>query len=478
MKFNSEVFNKEKSFTILLYGLLLILCIAPFLMATSFHDSQRLITTLAITSILSIRLFTSSSFSKESLLFIFILMAWGGYSSSQSAIPKWSLIEVSLFISIALTSLFIFERPSIWLLTKLTLIFAVIQSFYILVDYFNYILTFIVNDKLNVWEIIDGFSNIRFYAQFLSWTIPFLIGYLAIQKNDQYRSFITTIVILSWTLVLISGTRAFILGMIFSLLSVFLVIPNTWKHYTIWTLMTGLAGVIGYIIFVFILPSIFGLNNSDALNSTIDRDFSNSSGRIQIWIDTLQIAMSHPYTGIGPMMTAMDGVLDHVSHPHNFLLQLMAEWGIPFAFLFTGLAVYLSYKWQKLVSKNPTEREPLALPITAAASSAFAAGLVDGLMVMPVSLFYMSIIIGFGTALWREWTPHEKRFESPVWLTTLLLVPVLFLASITTYQWFEKTNNSIYSSAFAPRFWLNGKISQNSTLFHPTQTERHNVVFK
>ncbi|QTR46078.1 O-antigen ligase family protein [Thiothrix litoralis] len=478
MKINSiDIDNNKKS--IALFFLLLITSLAPFSMATSFHDSQRLIATLVITIILIIRLVADTIFSKETLRFIFTILAWGAYVSTQSLAYEWSLVEVSLFFSVSLTILVIFKTPSLWLLTKLALIFTAIQLVYIVADYINYALTLAISEKLNVWEIIDGFSNIRFYAQFLSWTLPFLIGFVSTQEKPNFQKFITAIIILSWTLALVSGTRAFILGMTFSLLSVFIITPNLWRRYATWTLLTGLAGIIGYIMLVLILPNVFGLDNNAALNSTIDRDFTNSSGRIRIWIDTLNVAMSHPYTGIGPMMTAMEGILGKVAHPHNFLLQLMAEWGIPFTVGFMALTIYLSLKWRKLISENPAEREILALPVTAAISSAIAAGLVDGVMVMPVSLLYMTIIFGFGAALWRAWTPQVQRFRLPIELSSLLLIPVLSLAIITTIQWINiAQSNQGLSSAFTPRFWLNGKISQDNEFLNPTQTKRHNVVLR
>lgn len=478
MKIDAAIINNNKK-PLALFLLLLITSIAPFSMSTSFHDSQRLITILVITSILMVRLITNTILSKEVLLFIFTLLAWGLYSSSQSLAYEWSLIEVSLFLSIALTVLVIFQNPSFWLLTKLALIFAAIQSTYILTDYMNYILTLAISKKLDVREIIDGFSNIRYYSQFLSWTLPFLIGFIAIQKENKHQAFILTIVILSWILALMTGTRAFILGMAFSLLSVFFIAPSLWKRYATWTLLTGLTGAMGYIMLVLILPNIFGLDNSAALNSTINRDFTTSSGRVQIWIDTLNVVMTHPYAGIGPMMTAMEGILDKVAHPHNFLLQLMAEWGIPFTFGFMILSMYLSLKWRKLISEKPIEREPLALPVTAAISSAIGAGLVTGVMVMPVSMLYMTIILGFGAALWRTWTPQVQRFRPPIGLSSLLLIPVLSLAIITTIQWINiAKSNQEHSSAFTSRFWENGKISQDNEFLNPTQTKRHNVVLR
>ena len=464
--------QQEKYLFVLLAAFLLAITILPFSMPTTFHDSQRFISILATTALLGIRFLTMAAWSKTDIIAVLTLVVYGSITSALSIAPEWSFVEVSLFLMIILSVVFTFTNPDISLLTKLTLLFASTQSIYICRDLLNYIFSITSNNKLDVWDVIDGFSNIRFYAQFLSWTTPFLLGYITIKTDNKFRKAIITICILSWMLVLVSGTRAFILGITFSLLSTFWITPGIWKRYATWTILTGLAGAIGYLILIFILPGILGVDNSAALNSTVDRDFSNSSGRVKIWIDTLNIALSHPYTGIGPMMTAMDGVLDRVAHPHNFLLQLMAEWGIPFATAFMILAIYLAFRWKKLIAENAAERESLALPVTAAISSATAAGLVDGLMVMPVSLLYMSVILGFGAALWRTWTPDIKRFKAPVWFTVLLFTPVLSLAVFTTYQWIKIAKSDvIYSSA--PRFWEDGKIKLIDNKFTMLTMQTH-----
>lgn len=408
---------------------------------------------------------------------MFGLIVWGWVVSLLSLVPAWSFIELFLFLNIALTVFFAFESPTVTLLRKMSLVFASAQLVYIVRDMLNYVFIMVSGDKLDVWGIVDGFSNIRFYAQFLSWTLPFLIGFIAVNSGEKYRKIFIGVAVLSWMLVLVSGTRAFILGILFSLVSVLWIMPILWKRYATWVFLTGVGGAIGYIALIFVLPAIFGIDNSSALNSTVDRNFGSSSGRVQIWIDTLNVALANPYTGIGPMMTAVDGVLQTVAHPHNFPLQLMAEWGIPFAVVFISFVIYITFKWKSLIHENPVQRGEMALPVTAAVSSAAAAGLVDGLMVMPVSLLYMSVILGFGAALWRTWMPQVSHWFLPFYVKAVLLIPVWILAVVTVIQW----GNIVASdqiTGFSPRFWQNGKIKMGQSLFSADQTEHINVVFK
>ncbi|OQX11068.1 MAG: hypothetical protein BWK73_18640 [Thiothrix lacustris] len=454
----SIVIDKHTS----LVGLSLIgLSVLPFFMTNAFHDSQRLITVIAMAFIVIYQLKNPIKQSLTTIWLLSLFLVFGSIITLNSMSAEWSSLEFILFSTLAAAILLNKNTIHENTIRHWVVIFSITQAIYILRGLLNYIFIILHNDPLDVWNIIDGFSNIRFYAQFLSWTLPFIIAYLCFNKSEKYRSWIIAIAVSSWIMVLMSGTRAFMVGMAFSLLATLWFTPRLWRSYTKWTLLTGIWGLIGYILLIFIIPSLVGIDNNAALNSTINRDFSNSSGRVQIWLDTIHIILNNPYMGIGPMMTAMEGSLDKVAHPHNFPLQLAAEWGIPFAIAFGIVMAYLGTTWRKLIARNPELHEPLALPITAAVSSAIAASMVDGLMVMPVSLFYMAIILGLATALWRDWTPNTYRITIPLGLTSVFLLSALSLAAITTYQWQALSEKDTSSYRLEPRFWADGKIRTN-----------------
>lgn len=442
--------------TILIAISLTILAIIPFFTSASFHDSQRLISTVIITLLASYSILTHESWSKKELLGLLVFLLIGFLTVLNSLNLFWSIIEFSLFLGFLLFSLCFSKKIDITEVKHLVLIFSLIQAFYILRAMLNYTFIIITNSKLDVWEVIDGFDNIRFYAQFISWTLPFIIGYLSLKIRSNYNYLLLIIATLSFSLVFLTGTRAFILGIFFSLISVFIITPHLGWGYLKYILMTGSMGLITYLFMVFLIPNFFGIDSQLALGSTINRDLTNSSGRVEIWTDAITVAFNNPWLGIGPMMTAADGVLNIVAHPHNFIIQLMAEWGIPCTLLVITLMTYLVFKWKKLIAQNPSDREPLALPVTAAFSSAAAVSLVDGVMVMPVSMMYMAIIASVGISLIRTWTPQVNRFKISRFTSFALLIPIFLLLAITSYQWVTldfKTNPS-----GAPRFWSHGKL--------------------
>ncbi|KOR33297.1 hypothetical protein TI05_01910 [Achromatium sp. WMS3] len=463
--------TKEEYIIALLYLMLLISSILPKLLPmVYYHDSQRLVVNLIFLVILSIRFVSGVIISKGSVSLLLIVLIWGSITSLQSLNPLWSIIEVCLFLSIAITVIFIFPLSNVWLLSQLALIFASIQLVYATINYFNYVLIYINNVPFDPWLVIDGFSNIRFYSQFLTWTIPFLTGYIAVSKNSNYRLIVFSSIILSWILVLMSGTRAFVFGIVSSIIAVSWFLPNIWKSYLKWTFITGTIGTIGSIILIWLAPSPI---------ATFDDHLFRVSDRITLWSETISVIIDRPYVGIGPMLTAMEGILTRFAHPHNFILQLMAEWGVPFAIFFIIFLGYAAFRWKYVIAENPTERESLALPITASVSAAIAVGLVSGIIVMPISLLYMTLVLGFGMALWRTWTPQIQRSVAPLWLAILLLTPVVLLSSVTTMHWCTKILHAPKERrcAKSPRFWIYGKISQDEkNPFYPSFSNDYGAV--
>lgn len=431
-------------------------------MSSSYHDSQRLIMVFAL-SIISIYSLTKIKKQPKILTIVFcFLFIWGGIITLNSLFIEWSVIELFLFTILAITIMTTNYDDNHLTIRFLALTFALAQALYIIRNFLNYSFIIVNQDKLDVWNVIDGFSNIRFYAQFLSWTLPFILAYAYIDTKEKYRKLLLSIVIASWILALMSGTRAFILGILFSIIAVAWFTPRLWISYTKGVLFTGLFGLLGYSLLIYLLPALIGLDNSAALDSTTNRDFMNSSGRIVIWQDTLTIIINHPLMGIGPMMTAMEGVLDKVAHPHNFPLQLTAEWGIPFATVIFLSLFYASFQWRNAIKKSPEHRESLALPITAATSSAMSASLVDGIIVMPISLLYMAVIVGIGFSLWRQWSLSNDWVKIPKTAAYFLIIIPLSLSLITIMQWQKLSNDHSLSNRLEPRFWVDGKIRNNN----------------
>jgi putative inorganic carbon (hco3(-)) transporter len=450
---------------------LLMLAVWPYAQISEPHDAQRLMSSVLIGLALPVCLW----FSKLSFRLLMVLCGvylWGLLAVWLSPMPFWSSLEFAMLFSVVLLSISLMPKVEVTLLKQLAVIFVIVQAFYLTHNLTYYTAVILSGSTMIPFDLATGFSNIRFYAQFLIWTVPFVVGILAVYPKLTYRNAIVAVLMFGWAYQFLTGTRAFLLAMAITVLAVWLFTKaekSLWKQYTKWLLISAIGGFILYLLMLFVIPSLFGVNVNMTLSISTKRDMFNSSGRVYLWQEALRLMCAHPWLGAGPMMTAMLVDVKTAAHPHNFVFQLLAEWGIPFTTALLFLMTFGIIRWKKLIDSHIIERAPLALPIVASLSAGIAAGLVDGLIVMPVSLVYMTFIIGLLAGLWRAWTPTDPRISFPKWLIPLFSAPAIYVAIYCLSMWPERNiadeaMKPIIGHGYQikldknPRFWVDGHI--------------------
>jgi putative inorganic carbon (hco3(-)) transporter len=472
MKTKMNIQYEKYKHLIVSFGSLVLLSIWPYAyLAAEPHDGQRLISSILI----ALALLSSLWFTKLSLKLlrtVVVVFLWCILSVWVSPMSFWSLLEFAMLFSVGLLSISLFQKVDEALIKKLAVIFVFIQAFYISQNLTYYIAIMLSSDIMVPYTLATGFSNMRFYAQFLIWTVPFVLGVLAIYPKLAYRNVILIVLMFGWTYQYLTGTRAFMLAMAVTVPAVWLFTTTykmLWKQYLKWLLITAAGGFILYALMLFVIPSLCGVNVELALDYSARRNMLDSRGRVYLWQEAWRLMSEHPWLGAGPMMTAMLVDLKTSAHPHNFVLQLLAEWGIPFTCTLIFLLTFGIIRWKKLIEINSIKRIPMALPIVASLSAGVAAGMVDGLIVMPVSLVYMTIIIGLLAGLWRTWTPADARISFPKWLIPIFAAPAVYVAIYTINMWPERNVASelrkpIVGNSYHivqdenPRFWVTGHI--------------------
>lgn len=462
------LFNRYWVSCAILIGLLFF-SIWPFDEFAEFHDSQRMISTVLVAVALSVSL-CIVQLSARTIWIIAAAYLWGLTAVYVSPIPLWSMLEFGLLFPVALLGITLIQKLNTRHIKHLFYIFVIIQSFYATHNLTDYFVVITTGAKLEPYSLANGFSNTRFYGQFLTWTMPFTIGALAANKQYSYRKAIAFLLIVEWGLEFLTLNRSFLVAMAATLPAVWWVAKEYWRRYAMWLLLTAAGGLGLYILMLHVIPTLLGIDVSYAVKFSSGRDMLDSSGRVQLWSDAMHLMMNHPWMGAGPMMTALDSVSKISAHPHNFVLQLLAEWGIPFTLILAAGGIFGMIKWTALVRSSSIDRTPLALPIAASLSAGVVAGLFDGLIVMPVSLVYMTLVLSACAGLWRTFTPQEQRRRIPRWAIPVFLAPAIFVAVFSTINWPHWTSTtpaplpmseSRYQllNKLNPRFWLTGHIS-------------------
>jgi putative inorganic carbon (hco3(-)) transporter len=172
-----KVVGKHKAL-ISVFVALIVLSILPYFQIAELHDSQRVISSLMFPLGLILSLWFTA-LSMKLLWGITGVFLWGMLAVWISPMPSWSSLEFSMLFSVAVLSVSLFQKVDAALIKQFAMILALIQAFYISQNLMYYIVIMMTSKILISESLATGFSNIRFYAQFLIWTVPFVLGVLA-----------------------------------------------------------------------------------------------------------------------------------------------------------------------------------------------------------------------------------------------------------------------------------------------------------
>lgn len=450
--------NKKKAAIKYIYYLAVFaaLLISPtlLLLDKTWHDQQRIIQIiLSILSCITIATLRPSQIaSKTTKLTILFIVGWGIISSFLARSPKDGLAEVSL--ALACLSIFIASRATFRtrreksLAIKLITITCAIK----IVQFVScYTSSIILHIPLDPATLIDGFSNPRFFGQFQTLSLP-ILTYFAIKDGASKNIRLMAFLFLTswWTISIFNGTRGTWLAMI----ACICIAPLTsyagkrWSKYQLGSLAIAIPA---YLLFFKLIPATFELSTPEPRLTT------SLSLRDELWLQAIKIALENPLFGIGPMHLAslQNGI---AAHPHQAILQIGAEWGLPPLLAATGLAYNFFRKANLLIKK---ESSPEYLCLYMALIGASVQSLIDGVIVMPYSQMLISFLASLISSQ-KEIEPSKTGTLDAILLITIsasvLLLADKVLMDYNELNWYDTSSNYIGSGNLKPRFWNQGLI--------------------
>ncbi|NKI71930.1 hypothetical protein GN109_21125 [Collimonas pratensis] len=172
------------------------------------------------------------------------------------------------------------------------------------------------------------------------------MGLLICRSNDDKKNIFPWVVTsIWWALLFVSAGRGTFVGLLAGIsVSLFCLRRDAlpWCLVMLWSALIGL-GI--YLLFYVLLPLALGLQPFGFLFSVVGRTIENpDSSRWPLWVRAWEIVMAHPWLEAGPLHFAHFGRdLQIGAHPHNWVLQIACEWGIP-ALLCLMSAIALGFK--------------------------------------------------------------------------------------------------------------------------------------
>jgi len=439
------------------------------IIVTSPHDNQRLLELLLIALILLHHIVFKRNVSylapNQSIRYtLYLLIALAIASSYLAKSPRHALVEISLFAGLFYLVSFIahlYHENSTLLTKRLT--YALWASILLcMVSFYVGYITATTYKTPVIWPApINGFSNIRSFNQYQLWTLGLItLPLLAFDfKSARTRNWLHTSLILWWVLLFYSASRGALLAWGLGILITALAYRKlAWPFIRLqFTYITA-----GFLIHQILFQLIPYLRGSAVVTGTVMRD--STGDRLELWSHCLNLIQNHPFFGVGPMHFAWNS--NTSAHPHNSVLQIMAEWGLPAALLILALAGYGLICWLRkfnidnLLSKSKLDCN-LAIVLFFTVITSFAYSLVDGVIVMPISQVLMFTIIGLMIGYYGKDNITELKRKSifmPIFAgITLVALIWSTLPEILQSASGDAKRFSMGYTAAGPRFWLEVK---------------------
>lgn len=412
-----------------------------------------------------------SRFSKLALALAVTL----GLSSAAVAIAsRWAFLEVALTVltiafSIGMASMVraIGQEATRWLTAGAVAVAVAYAS----VVFARIAPTVLGGETLFVSHLFEGFSNLRFFGQVQSMLIPVLAASVLLAARPAYLRLAIGALVVWWFFVFLASTRGTWLALAVGAAAL-LIVPAHGRRLFALNAVSAVAGAAVYAGFVFAMQVIGNVaepivRSASSLGSTHDRLF--------IWKRALDMAWDYPWLGVGPMHFAFERN-PYGAHPHNFLLQWLAEWGIPATLCFVVVIFAAMRGWARFARSyaGGRERGTVIAALTASVAGAMTQALVDGVFVMPYSQVLLATLCGWMLAIYQDHRGDPVPAAAPS-RATGVVVGVCALASVATMAyaiypelqgliaWEEATVEARTDDGFSyyfPRFWLQGWIDR------------------
>ena len=169
------------------------------------------------------------------------------------------------------------------------------------------------------------------------------------------------------------------------------------------------------------LPLLTGHSTGilQSVNDYLAASHVSVSSRFYLWQQAWKMIVSHLALGVGPLHYAYypNGI---GAHPHNSLLMIASEWGVPVALFILFLAVWGFYSWCRYVQRTPS---PVHMALTVSLSATLLYSLVSGVIVMPLSQLMLGLLIGWtiGHYFFGQAPNKIPLFQQLIYLSILFL---------------------------------------------------------
>lgn len=426
------------------------------------HNQQRLYQLTLLCAFAGAAVFLLASILRRSaFILLYTVLGFGLLSTFFAEFPVWAFKEWARYVGLFILAMVIAcSARQVWFLKTLLYLLAAtafLNAFQFLTYYLMAFATGILMFDADL--LFNGFSNPRFLNQFQILFMP-ILAYLAFhhwQAAHRYSKLLASIIFITllvqWCIAFSLGGRGLWLGLAVSHAALIVFFPRFWRLLTV----QAAAGLLGFILFYLmftVVPEWLG-------QTSVIRDSMRFglSKREVIWQLAWDMFIANPWLGVGPMHFSA-GVNSVAAHPHQVVLQWLAEWGI-----FATLAAIFIAVWGMLHGLRFVRSEkgqPLDAALWMSILGALALAQVDGVFVMPYTETWLAILIGLAMARWSRPSTAASRWQTYslriLAIAVILILGNVLINEVPTLAQDSEAHMEKHGTGYTPRFWMQGWI--------------------
>ena len=405
------------------FAALFALALCTNFMLVAGHDHQRLVEIAAVLLGAGLVLCASKTYlaelspgvSGKALSLFFVLGLCGAVSGFS---PRLAAFEVgNLFLLYLLATMLAAEirRHGRQALDATLQYLAIGCALYVFLFIIAYVGGLSLGNQLAVDDFTTNFSNIRFFNHTQTSTLPLLILLCCLTPRTSKLRWLWLAVTTYWWLALYAtSARGTLMGMAAGCAVVALVGRQRAVPYLRVIGLTVIAAAAAYYVLLVAVPPMFGIGGMNAFSDTLNRTAADpTSARTYLWQRALSLIVQHPWLGAGPMHFAHHAGDMHLgAHPHDWLMQIGAEWGLPALLcliIAIGLGLRALVRTGLRVPANDTDNQTIFAALLVGAVEILVDGLVSGIFVMPQSQLGVALFLGCALGWQRHLTPAAPQ---------------------------------------------------------------------
>ena len=396
-----------------------------------------------------------------------IVVILSGLSCLHSMYPLRALADFSLLFSliIALFPLsYIFSKNE-KIREQLIIIMALSHALFIIILTTQILTSIATNDfeAMQLW--CAQFYLARMYGDIILIIAPLIYATISLAPQ-KYRPLVYIYLIISHTLLFLSGGRAQLLSLVLSTFIIYILNKShrdAIKEYTYLILLSAAM--------YFIVTASSGYGN---LAST------SSHGRVDIYLIALRTSLDHIFLGVGgDHFSTLKGIAGTstdfpVAHPHSLPLQIITEYGWPVFILIFLLLIPPIKKWLTTVANTQKNKynhaSKIYIFLSLSLLSSILNSFVSGNHIYPLSqlsIFTTIAIICSYHISYKEINMENPYNHSLIYINTALrLLITIFLCTFIYLSYLKSTCHQYailtqpnFAEMKNPRFWFIGQAS-------------------